>query len=222
MNLTPTDLLKPADPLSPTQALAERTRLQDELARVGASADAAGKRRNEIESEVRAIKAEQDQARMEAARKGDRIVESKGRQELIALEAESEEVAAAIEAARSVRTKIESELHYLHVGQFEAFADHAESLGQEASKALADLRPGYEDAIRKWNAAQSEWNRLVGAHNEGRGGGPGPIIRPDGSVRTSEDALPKLSPAPACPLRSSGEVFGGSPPRPPELEINSE
>jgi hypothetical protein len=131
-------------------------------------------------------------------------------------------VAGSIQAAKVMREKVEAELHYLHVQQFEAFAEHAEELGAEATKALEELRPQYEEAVRLWNVARNEWDVLVRAHNEGRIGSPGPIIRPDGTVRTTDDALPPLSSAPVCPLPSSAEVFGADSVRPPELEVEAD
>ena len=217
MHITPTDLLEPADPLAPDQALAERERLHNDLATLKAVADEAAARDGEIKAEVKAIKAAQSQARMDAARKGENAPRS--RDELVQLELETEELAGTLEAAKVMREKVRAELHYLHVQQFEAFAEHAERLGADATKALRSLRSGYEDVIRKWNKAQREWNVLASAHNKGRGG-PGPTVRADGSVRTPEDAPPRLSKASGCPLPPVAEVFGADPPRPPELQVD--
>jgi hypothetical protein len=222
MQVTPTDLLEPAEPLTPAEALEERERLREDLTRLAEVAEKSAIREREIEAEVRAIESELSEQRMEAARWGETVSEADARIRLTALEVEAADVAGSIEAARVMRRKVELELHYLHVQQFEAFADHAEELGAEAARALEELRPLYENAVRLHNEARNEWEPLVQAHNEGRVGSPGPIIRPDGSVRTPEDALPPLSSAPPCPLPPVDEVFGGYSVRPPELEVEAD
>lgn len=222
MQVTPTDLLEPVDPLTPEQALEERERLREDLARLAEVADSSALREREIKAEVRAIESELAEQRMEAVRWGETVSEADARNRLTALEVEAADVAGSIAAARVMRGKVELELHYLHVQQFEAFADHAEQLGAEAVRALEELRPLYEEVVRLWNVARNEWDVLVRAHNEGRIGSPGPIIRPDGSVRTTDDALPSLSSAPPCPLPPLTEVFGLGAVRPPELEIETD
>ena len=219
MHITPTDLLEPVEQLTPDQALAERERLRDDLARLRKIADEAAARDREIKAEVKQIKAEHSQARMDAIGKGEKAPSR--RDELTQLELETEEVAGTLEAAKVMRKKVEAELHYLHAQQFPAFAEHAESLSQKAAAELEALRPAYEEVLRLSGEAKAEWDRLVRAHNEGRGG-PGPTVRADGSVRTREDAPPPLSKAPACPLAPVADVFGVDPPRPPELEVDPE
>lgn len=222
MNVTPTDLLPPAEKLTTEEALAERERLRDDLAKLARVVDEASARDREIKAEVIAINKELADQRLEAARNGEQVSESSARKELAALENQAADVAGSIQAAKVMREKVETELHYLHVQQFEAFAEHAEELGTEATKALKDLRPQYEETVRRWNVARNEWEVLVRAHNDGRIGSPGPIIRPDGSVRTTDDALPPLSSAPVCPLPSADGVFGADSVRPPELEVEAD
>ena len=219
MNITPTDLLEPVDPLTPEQAIEERDRLREDLARLERVGDESAVREREIKAEVLAIEAELSEQRMEAARWGETVSEAEARTRLSALEVEAADVTGSMEAAKVMREKVELELHYLHVQQFEAFADHAERAGTEALEALEALRPQYEEAVRLWNEARNEWEILVRAHNDGRGGGPGPIIRADGSVRNPDEAPPMLSSVSVCPLRPLVEVFGSEPPRPPELEV---
>lgn len=221
MHLTPTDMLDPVEPMTVKDALAEREHLLKRLANVRAAVDQAAVRDNEIEAEIQRLEAERREDRLDAVRHDESPDTGNYQHEIDRLEAERREIAEGIKAAKTVKAEIEKDLHYLLVRQFDAFADHAEDLGAEAQKALEALRPAYEEAEKCWRASQSEWDTLVGAHNEGRGGGPGPTIRPDGSVRTSEDAAPPLSRAPDCPLRPTDEVFGCDPPRPAELEVDA-
>ena len=221
MHLTPTDMLDPVEPMTPEEAIAEWERLHGRLANVKAAADRSAARHREVGAEIKRLEAEKAEDRLDALRHGETPVQGHNRQEIEALQVEQEELASGLDSAKKVRKEIETEIHYLHVQQFEAFADHAEALGAEAVQALEDLRSAYEDVIAKWNASRSEWDTLAKAHNEGRGG-PGPTIRADGSVRTREDAAPALSRSPGCPLRPAAEVFGCEPPRPPELEVDAE
>lgn len=222
MHLTPTDLLDPAEAMTVKEALAERDHLRERLANVKAATDQAAARDRKIEAEIKRLEAERREDRLDAVRHDESPATGNFQHEIDALEAERREIAEGFEAAKTVGVEIEKELHYLLVQQFDAFADHAEALGAEAVKALEALRTAYDETESTWRASQSEWNVLVDAHNEGRGSGPGPTIRADGSVRTSEDAPPKLSKAPGCPLRPAAEVFGADPPRPPELEVDVE
>jgi hypothetical protein len=211
-------MLDPVEPMTPGEAVAERERLRGRLERVQAAADKSAARDREIQIEIKRLEAERAEDRLDALRHGEPPIQGHNLEKIEALEVERVEIAAELDAAKKVRGEIDAEVHYLHVQQFEAFADHAETLGAEALEELEALRPGYEEAIRKWGNAEAEWNTLTDAHNEGRGG-PGPTIRADGSVRTREDAVPKLSRTPGCPLRPPAEVFGGQPPRPPEIEV---
>ncbi len=219
MDPTPTDLLDPVEPKTTKEALAERDHLRERFANVQAATDQAVARDAEIVAEVKRLEAERREDRLDAVRHGESTSTGHHQHQIDELEAERREIAERIEAAQTVKGEITEAIHYLHVQQFEAFADHAEALGAEAVSELEELRTAYQKAEDCWHASQAEWDVLIAAHNEGRGGGPAPTIRPDGSVRTSDDAAPPLSRAPGCPLRPASEVFDCDPPRPPELGV---
>ena len=53
------------------------------------------------------------------------------------------------------------EFEQLHRDQFEAFAEHAESLTAEAMEKMAALQDPYGEAYSAWAAARREWNDLA-------------------------------------------------------------
>ena len=174
------------------QALSERERLAGEVSAAQGAAREATARIAEIRDAERTIERRRTAALREQARTGkDAAVESLDAEQAD-LKREHDRETAASRAAREAQQEAQREFEQLHRDEFEAFAEHAESLTVEAMERLAALRQPYADAYSAWVAARREWNALA---------------------RFNE-----LDPCEHPPLAEPSSVFSARPPRPPQVE----
>ena len=112
--------------------------------------------------------------------------------EVADLNREQEREAAAGRAAMEGQREAQRELEQLHRDEFEALAEHAESLTVEAMEKMAALQGPYGDAYAAWATARREWNKLA--------------------------CFNKLDPCVHSPLPEPSSLFTAQPPRPPQIE----
>ena len=174
------------------QALSKRERLTREVQAAQDAARKAGARLNEIRDAERTIERRRTSALREQARTGkDAGVEALDAEQAD-LKREHDRQQAAANAARDAHQDAQREFEQLHRDEFEAFAEHAESLTVEAMEKLAALQAPYADAYAAWIAARREWNGLARFND--------------------------LDPCEHPPLAEPSSVFTATPPRPPQVE----
>jgi chromosome segregation ATPase len=206
-NTTPADLLEPVEPMTVTEALAERDKLTAQLGELAAAGRKRNERIKEIDAEIAALQKADGAALQRAAADGTAPGESPAPQ-IAQLEEERQRLEKTTELGKGAMRNVKQAIHYLHIQQADAFTEHAESLAAEAVEALTKIRRPYESAYAAWATAKAEIDRQVEHHHQAR--------QPGGTYlgRDKSRIAPQQAPAPPCPLPSPGTVFSAAPPRP--------
>lgn len=194
-------------------AIKEREQLRAERLRAREAHDQHVERLTEIRRELKSLPRDRTATLRDAARAGKpgdvEKMDARERELREELESETRAMRAATDAGRAA----EGELVRLHHDRFAEFAEHAESLTEDAAKKLAGLERSYAAAHGAIEAARSEWQRIVTDYNATLAGRLNPAEKAAGELRRQ-----RLSAPPDNPLPAPTEVYSAPPIRPAEVE----